>query len=62
MYKIARLVLSEKNIHKDKKNNMMRKCIILSSKEPHLFIKYKDNIVFKSFTLYLFAISGIIPA
>lgn len=43
MYKIARLVLSEKNIHKDKKNNMMRKCIILSSKEPHLFIKCKKD-------------------
>jgi exoribonuclease R len=43
MYKIARLILSEKNVYKDKKNNILKKCIILCSKEPSIFIKCKKK-------------------
>ena len=42
-YKIARLVLSQKNIYKDTNNNMQRKCIILSSREPYIFVKSKKK-------------------
>jgi exoribonuclease R len=41
MYTIARLVLSEKNVYKDKNNNILKKCIILSSNKPPIFIKCK---------------------
>lgn len=51
MYKIARLVLSEKSVYKDNKNNILRKCIILSSKEPLLYIKCKKK--FSPIDLYI---------
>jgi exoribonuclease R len=41
--KIARLILSEKNVYKDNKNNILKKCVILCSKEPFIFIKCKKK-------------------